>query len=70
MKALINAADALDQIEAKASQLKTLSVVAQGAHIDEISTSDIGHFFTVLIEIADAVLSNTATLRSAQSDEQ
>lgn len=54
--------NAFECIENKVSQIRTLSIMAQDSHMEELSAENIGHFFTVIIELTRDISKNLATL--------
>jgi hypothetical protein len=55
---------ALEQIETKTSQIKALTILAQGSHIEELNSEDIGHFFNTLTDMANDIQNSLATLNT------
>lgn len=55
---------ALEQIETKTSQIKALTILAQGRHIEELNSEDIGHFFNTLTDMTNDIQNSLATLNT------
>ena len=58
---------ALEQIETKTSQIKALTILAQGSHIEELNSEDIVHFFNTLTDMANDIQNSLATLSTTLS---
>tara|TARA_R110002033_G_scaffold128034_1_gene169328 strand:+ start:2509 stop:2715 length:207 start_codon:yes stop_codon:yes gene_type:complete len=53
---------ALEQIETKTSQIKALTIIAQGSNIEELHSENIVHFFNTLTDMANDIQNSLATL--------
>lgn len=52
-----------ERIETKCAQIESLSLIAQGGQIEELSTENIQHYFAVIISLVNEIQSSLIKIK-------